>query len=223
MSAMPRNLLAVFLLCALASCTALDVVTHRVSDDPVKAPAGSYQLDPHHWSVLFDVDHFGYSRFVTRFNKVEATLDAVPEAPEKSRVRVMVKAASVDTNDPDLDGMLTGPEMFDAAKFPGIVFVSTAVRQTGAKTGEMTGNLTIRGRTHPVTLAVTFNGGAPDPLTGLDTLGFSASGNFDRSAWGFPPGGPPPATTFMSPFRRNSPSPGLTRAPVELRGAILHL
>lgn len=184
MSAMPRNLLAVFLLCALASCTALDVVTHRVSDDPVKAPAGSYQLDPHHWSVLFDVDHFGYSRFVTRFNKVEATLDAVPEAPEKSRVRVMVKAASVDTNDPDLDGMLTGPEMFDAAKFPDIAFVSTALRRTGPKTGEMTGNLTIRGRTHPVTLAVTFNGGAPDPLTGLDTLGFSASGNFDRSAWG---------------------------------------
>ncbi|MCE9648663.1 MAG: YceI family protein [Parvibaculum sp.] len=179
-----RKLAFLFLALALSSCTAIDVVTHSVSDDPVKAPAGAYTLDPHHWSVLFDVDHFGYSRFVTRFDKVEATLDAVPGAPEKSRVHVTIKAASVDTNDPELDSMLTGPDMFDAAKFPDITFTSTSVKRTGPKTGDMTGNLTIRGRTHPVTLVVTFNGGAPDPLTGLDTLGFSATGNFDRSQWG---------------------------------------
>lgn len=179
-----RKLVALFLVLALCSCTALKVVTHQVSDDPVKAVAGTYRLDPHHWSVLFDVDHFGYSRFVTRFNKVEAVLDAVPDAPEKSRVRVTIEATSVDTNDPELDRMLTGPDMFDAAKFPNITFVATSIKRTGPKTGEMTGNLTIRDRTHPVTLAVTFNGGAPDPLTGMDTLGFSANGNFDRSLWG---------------------------------------
>jgi polyisoprenoid-binding protein YceI len=179
-----RKLAALFLVLALCSCTALKVVTHQVNDDPVKAVAGTYRLDPHHWSVLFDVDHFGYSRFVTRFNKVEAALDAVPNAPEKSRVRVTIKAASVDTNDPELDRMLTGPDMFDAAKFSDITFVATSIKRTGPKTGEMTGSLTIRDRTHPVTLAVTFNGGAPDPLTGMDTLGFSANGNFDRSLWG---------------------------------------
>lgn len=184
MKTAPGKIATLLLAFSLCSCTALKVVTHEVSDDPVKAPAGTYQLDPHHWSVIFDVDHFGYSRFVTRFNKVAATLDAVPDAPEKSRVAVRIDAASVDTNDPELDKMLTGPDMFDAAKSPEIVFASTSIKRTGAKTGDMTGDLTIRGRTHPVTLAVTFNGSAPDPLTGRDTLGFSATGSFNRSQWG---------------------------------------
>ncbi|MGB3808583.1 MAG: YceI family protein [Parvibaculum sp.] len=184
MKTAPGKIAALLLAFSLCSCTALKVVTHEVNNDPVKAPAGTYQLDPHHWSVIFDVDHFGYSRFVTRFNKVAATLDAVPAAPEKSRVTVRIDAASVDTNDPELDKMLTGPDMFDAAKSPEIVFSSTSIKRTGAKTGDMTGDLTIRGRTHPVTLAVTFNGSAPDPLTGRDTLGFSATGSFNRSQWG---------------------------------------
>jgi polyisoprenoid-binding protein YceI len=179
-----RVLTPLLLVVVLASCTALRVVTHEVDDNPVKAPAGTYHLDPHHWSVLFDVDHFGYSRFVTRFDKVEAVLEAVPSAPGKSRVSVTVKAGSVNTNDPELDAMLKGPDMFDVAAFPDIEFRSTAVKRTGPKTGEVVGNLTIRGQTHPVTLAVTFNGAAPDPLTGEDTIGFSATGNFDRSQWG---------------------------------------
>lgn len=184
MTAVLKPLAVPCLLLALGACTAFNVVTHSVNDDPVKAPAGVYRLDPHHSSLLFDVDHFGYSRFVTRFDKVEAVLDAVPDAPEKSRVHVTIKAASVDTNDPELDKMLTGPEMFDAAKFPDITFTSTSLKRTGPKIGEMTGDLTLHGQSHPVILAVTFNGGAPDPLTGKETLGFSASGTFNRSQWG---------------------------------------
>jgi polyisoprenoid-binding protein YceI len=168
----------------LASCTALKVVTHDVNDDPVKAPAGTYHLDPHHWSIVFDVDHFGYSRFVSRFDKAEATLEVVSAAPEQSRVDVTIKAASVDTNDPELDAMLKSADLFDAGKYPDIRFVSTSLKRTGPKTGEMTGDLTLHGATHPVTLAVTFNGAAPDPLTGEDTVGFSASGAFNRSQWG---------------------------------------
>ena len=166
----------------LSSCAALNVVTHSVSDDPVKLAGGTYQLDPHHWSVIFDVDHFGYSRFVTRFDKVEATLDAAPDAPEQSRVRVTIKAASV--NDPELDAILTGADFFNTTRFPDITFVSTSLTRTGANTADMTGLLTIKSGSHPVTLKVIFNGGAPDPLTGLDTLGFSAEGRFDRSQWG---------------------------------------
>tara|TARA_R110000868_G_scaffold58025_6_gene178988 strand:+ start:4968 stop:5588 length:621 start_codon:yes stop_codon:yes gene_type:complete len=179
-----RRALFLALAIMLSSCTALDVATHSVRDDPVKLAGGTYQLDPHHWSVIFDVDHFGYSRFVTRFDKIEAKLDAVPNAPEKSRVAVTIKAASVNTNDPALDTILTGPDFFDAVRFPDITFVSTALARTGPKTADMTGLLTLRNQSHPVTLKVTFNGGAPDPLTGLDTLGFSAEGRFDRAQWG---------------------------------------
>jgi polyisoprenoid-binding protein YceI len=179
-----KVLLAASLAASLASCTALRVVTHEVNDDPVKAPAGLYRLDPRHSSLLFDVDHFGYSRFVARFDKVEATLDANTAEPEKSRLSVTVKAASVDTNVGELDSMVTGPDLLDAARYPDIRFETTALRRTGPKTGEMTGNLTMHGKTKPVTLEVTFNGASPDPLTGDDTLGFSARGAFNRADWG---------------------------------------
>lgn len=169
---------------SLAACTALNVATHRVSGDPVDAPAGTYRADPRHTSIVFDVDHLGFSRFVARFNEVEAVLDAVPEAPEKSRLEVTIKAASIDTNVAELDKMLTGDDMFDATRHPDITFVSKSIVRTGEDAGEVTGNLTIAGRTHPMTFAVTFNGAAPDPLTGEDKLGFSADGTLDRSVWG---------------------------------------
>lgn len=169
---------------SLAACTALNVATHRVSGDPVDAPAGTYRADPRHTSIVFDVDHLGFSRFVARFNEVEAVLDAVPDAPETSRLEVTIKAASVDTNVPELDAMLKAPDMFDAAAHPGIHFASTKIVRTGEGEVEVTGNLTIAGRTHPATFTVTFNGAAPDPLTGEDKLGFSAEGTLDRSVWG---------------------------------------
>lgn len=167
-----------------ASCTAVKVVTHTTSADPIDAPAGHYQLDAHHWSVTFDVDHFGYSRFVMRFDKMAADLDFHPEDPAQSHVSARIDAASLDTNVADLDEMVRGPDLLDSEHFPEIAFVSRALRVTGKNTGEMDGDLTLHGQTHPVTLAVTFNGGAPNPLTGKHTLGFSATGHFSRSAFG---------------------------------------
>lgn len=168
----------------LGACVALRVATHEVKDDPVAAKPGTYRLDPRHSSLIFDVDHFSYSRFVARFDKVEAVLDAAPATPETSKLRVTIKAASVDTNVAELDRMIAGKDLLDAGRYPDITFETTALKRTGRKTGEMTGSLTMHGKTRPVTLAVTFNGAAPDPLTGDDTLGFSATGSFNRADWG---------------------------------------
>jgi polyisoprenoid-binding protein YceI len=170
------------LLCA--SCTAVKVATHQTSSDPIDAPAGAYHLDPHHWSVTFDVDHFGYSRFVMRFDRMKADLDFHPEDPTRSKVTAHIETASLDTNDPELDELVKGPELLEAERFPEITFQSRELRAIGKNTGEMTGDLTIHGVTVPVTLSVTFNGGAPNPLTGRHTLGFSASGHFSRGAFG---------------------------------------
>ena len=168
----------------LAGCTALKVATHEVSGNSAKLVSGTYELDPHHWSVLFDVDHFGYSRVVMRFDRVAARLAVNAKEIGKSRAHVEIAAASVNSNDPELDKMITGPEMFDTPQFPKITFESVSLKPTGEKTATLIGNLTIHGQTHPVTLDVTFNGSAPNPLTGDDTLGFSADGHFDRSQWG---------------------------------------
>lgn len=168
----------------LAGCTAFKVVTHEVTGNTAKVVSGTYRLDPHHWSLLFDVDHFGYSRFVMRFDRMQATLDVDAKEIAKSRAHVTIDAASVDTNNPELDKIVSSDQMFDVARFPTITFESVSLKPTGEKTATLLGNLTIHGQTHPVTLDVTFNGGAPDPLTGEDTLGFSADGHFDRSQWG---------------------------------------
>jgi polyisoprenoid-binding protein YceI len=184
---MRRGLVALSAVIALFSvdaCTPLQVVTHHVSPNESSVPAGHYVLDPHHWNVSFDVDHFHYSRFVIRFDKVSAQLDWSADGMADSAVRARIDAASVNTNVPLLDRMLKGPDMFDVARNPDIDFVSTSFQRTGDDKGTLTGNLTIRGTTRPVTLAVTFNGHAVNPLTKQETLGFSADGHFSRAQFG---------------------------------------
>ncbi|WP_250515745.1 YceI family protein [Caballeronia sp. INDeC2] len=169
---------------ALTACTPLQVVTHHVSPSESSVPPGRYQLDPHHWNVSFDVDHFHYSRFVIRFDKTTANLDWNADGMSGSSVRATIDASSVNTNVPLLDRMLKGPDMFDVERYPSIVFVSTGFQRTGDDKGVLTGDLTICGTTKPVTLNVTFNGHAVNPLTKQETLGFSADGHFSRAQFG---------------------------------------
>jgi polyisoprenoid-binding protein YceI len=181
----PTRCAALFLaVLGCASCTAAKVLTHTTSADPVDAPSGLYHLDPYHWSVTFDVDHLGYSRFVMRFDQMDADLDFHADDPARSAVTARIAAASLDTHVAELDELVRGPDLLDADRFPEIRFVSRQLQPTGKNSGEMSGDLTIDGVTRPVTLAVTFNGGASNPLSDKYTLGFTASGHFDRSAFG---------------------------------------
>ncbi len=96
-------------LVTLMACIPLQVVTHSVSANEASVPEGQYQLDPHHWNVSFDVDHFHYSRFMMRFDKVTGQLDWNAGGMAKSTVRVIIDASSVNTNVPLLDLMVKGP------------------------------------------------------------------------------------------------------------------
>ncbi|CAB3747929.1 YceI family protein [Paraburkholderia solisilvae] len=169
---------------AMTACTPLQVVTHTVSTTESRVPAGPYKLDADHWSVIFDVDHFKYSRFAMRFDRVTGQLDWRDGGMENSAVAITIDASSIDTNVPLLDKMVKGDEMLDVARYPDIRFVSTHFERTGDAVGKLTGDLTIRGTTQPVTLDVKFNGYGVDPLTKLDTIGFSAQGSFSRSKFG---------------------------------------
>ena len=178
----------------LADCTAFKVVTHEVTGNTVKVVSGTYRLDPHHWSLLFDVDHFGYSRFVMRFDRMQATLDVDAKEIAKSRAHVTIDAASVDTNNPELDKIVSSDQMFDVARFPTITFESVSLKPTGEKTATLLGNLTsmslsmvarpirsrarIRSAFQPMVISIAVNGGSA-------------------------PGGQRLVATCMSPFRRN--------------------
>jgi polyisoprenoid-binding protein YceI len=178
-----RALLAAMLLTSMA-CTPLQVLTHSVSQNEARVPVGRYDLDLDHCSITFDVEHFKYSRFTMRFDRKKGQLNWNEGGLEQSSVSVSIDAASIDTNVPLLDKMVKSASLLNVERYPEIRFVSTKFERTGESRGTLTGNLTIHGVTQPVTLDVTFNGFARDPLTKKDTLGFSAEGQFSRAKFG---------------------------------------
>ncbi len=160
--------------------------THAAYPIAVDLPTGAYQLDPRHASVVFRIRHEGLAWFTARFDTKDASLTLDSADPTHSQLRANIDASSVDT------GVLNaqGDRAFDrsiARALGGdtITFVSTAIERTGEHTGRITGELTMNGQTHPMTLEATFDGSAVDPLRhGATVLGFSAHGSINRSDWG---------------------------------------
>jgi len=170
---------AAFGLCACAS-----LVAPKVESEPAALKEGAYALDPDHAALLFKVDHSGYSMFVGRFERFEASLDFDEGDVAASHVVAIIDIASLDVaNDPFAE-TLKGPDWFDAGAHPQAVFRSTTAERTGENMGRMTGELTLKGVTAPISLDVVFNGGANDFLRGGYVVGFSARGTFSRKAFG---------------------------------------
>lgn len=152
----------------------------------VDEPAGTYRADPRHTSVLFRIRHEGLSWFTARFDTKEATLELNRDDPSQSRLTASVDATSVNTGVLNRDGERGFDAQIGRALGGGsITFVSTAIERTGAATARVTGDLTMNGQTHPATLNATFTGSTTDILRGANrVLGFSATGEIDRTEWG---------------------------------------
>lgn len=158
-------------------------------------------MDLGHTRVLVRVDHMGLSKYTALFTDLSATLDFDPNAPDRMLLEARIATGSLETHYPDpaldFNAILTGPNFLDAAQFPEAVFQSTTVTQTGPQEADVTGNLTLRGITRPVTLAVRYNGGYGDFSMDVGArIGFSASGAFNRSDFGMAYGVPAPGTSF---------------------------
>lgn len=167
-----------------------------------EVPAGQYTLDRSHASLLFRVNHLGFSRYTARFKRFDATLKFDPRAIETASVIVTVDAASIETDFPDplqvdFNEELRGPNWLDAKRNPQIVFASRRVLKLTPKDFQIEGDLTLRGVTRPVVLAASYNGGyagfAMDPNA---RIGFSAHGTLKRSQFGMTAGIPPPGSTI---------------------------
>jgi len=204
------------LVAALAAVVGLSIalvapgLSHEGHDHPpamtltpvAELPAGQYELDLSHTSLILGVDHLGLSTYRARFTQLDATLDIDPAAPADAVLSVTVDAASLETQfpfaEPDFNATLTGPEWLDAEQHRQISYVSTAIDMTGAQTARVTGELTLHGVTKPVVLDVTFNGGyGNDPFGSAKALiGFSATGAFDRSDFGITNGLPAEGSTL---------------------------
>ncbi len=146
--------------------------------------AGVYKTDPKHAYINFSYDHFGYSRPLLRWRSWTADLNWNPESPAQSSLDVAIDANSVDSGVDIFDDHLKSADFFDTANHPDITFKSTSVAVTGGATGTVTGDLTIKGVSKPVTLDVRVNRAADDSFAKGYKLGFSASGVVKRSDFG---------------------------------------
>ncbi len=155
-----------------------------VSTDSKQAPTGRYSVEKGHTQVLFSILHQGTTNYYGRFDKVSGTLSYDAAQPEKSTVKISIDMASVDTPSSILNGELAGATVFDAAKFPTATFTSRSITRTGPTTGKITGDLTLKNITKPVTLDVTFHGGAMNPMNNSYALGFSGSTTIKRTDFG---------------------------------------
>lgn len=154
------------------------------------APAGAkaeplaYTIDPAHTQVAFSIDRFGFNRILGRFDEVSGEIVLDEANPANSSVRALIQTGSIDSGHDVRDEHLRADRWLNAAAFPTIEFQSTSVRLIDATQAEVTGNLTLWGQTHPVTLDVTLNQIGPLPNNQRRAAGFSATGALSRAAFG---------------------------------------
>jgi polyisoprenoid-binding protein YceI len=151
------------------------------------APAGDYTLDKTHASLIFRVDHLGFSTYTASFNTYDATLKFDPQNVAAMQFDGTVDVSSLTLINPPAGFVndLLSDVWFDAVQYPTITFHSTAVELTGPNTANVTGDFTLHGVTKPLVLAVTFNGGYPGhPYDPNARIGFSATSTLLRSDFG---------------------------------------
>jgi polyisoprenoid-binding protein YceI len=188
------------LVATLALANGLAVAAGASGSPPTPPPAGEYQLDKSHASLVLRANHMGFSTYTTRFSRFDAQLTFDPSNIAASKVVTTIEAASFEMDAAPqmcLD-IMKGPQMLDTGKFPQIIFRSQKVRLTGAKSMEITGTLTLHGVTRPLVLAATYNGGYAG-MPNMDPharVGFSAHGAFRRSDFGISYAVPAPGTTM---------------------------
>jgi polyisoprenoid-binding protein YceI len=144
---------------------------------------GVWQLDPMHTQVEFAVKHLGMMTVRGHFADVQASGDINVEHPEAASVRVVIQTASIRTHNERRDNDLRTNNFLDVENYPTITFTSTKIEAAGADRYTMTGDLTIKGNTRPVTLAVVKYGDFNDPMMG-HRIGYGAETQINRKDFG---------------------------------------
>jgi polyisoprenoid-binding protein YceI len=120
---------------------------------PSLALGAEYDIDSSHTSAQFSVKHMMVTNVRGELGKVVGTIHYDEKDVSKSSVDVVIDATAINTREPKRDEHLRSPDFFDVEKFPSLTFKSTKVQKDG-KGLKVTGDLTIRGVTKPVVLAV---------------------------------------------------------------------
>jgi polyisoprenoid-binding protein YceI len=144
---------------------------------------GDYDLDPVHSRLGFVARHAMVTKVRGHFGGFSGRFHLDGTDPILSTAEITIEVATINTGEEQRDGHLRSPDFFDAEKFPQITFRSTSVEQSAEDAYRVTGDLTIRDVTRPVTLDLEFTGAAKDPF-GNNRVGFEATAEVSRKDWG---------------------------------------
>jgi polyisoprenoid-binding protein YceI len=144
---------------------------------------GTYAIDPTHSRIGFVARHAMVTKVRGSFNEFEGSGYFDAENPAASHLALTIQAASIDTRNADRDGHLKSNDFFDMENYPEITFASTAVEQLDPETYRVTGDLTIKGVTKPVTVDFEYTGSATDPF-GNHRIGLEGKTTVNRKDWG---------------------------------------
>lgn len=165
---------------SLFSLLAVAAATAMTAD---AAQAANYAIDPTHTFVTFEIGHFGASTNRGRFDKKQGTVE-FDRAAKTGKVDITIDTTSVNTGTPTFDKHLQSADLFDAAKHPTIKFVSDKFSFNGDKVSEVTGQLTLLGKTAPVTLKATQFNCYDSPMLKREVCGGDFETTIDRTQWG---------------------------------------
>jgi polyisoprenoid-binding protein YceI len=154
--------------------------------DYKQAPAGTYAIDPDHASVIARVSHLRYSWSIFRFDRVSGTMKWDPANPANSSITAKVETASITSSVKGFAQDLSGNNFLKSTAFPEASFVSSAFRQMSTRRGKVDGQLTLMGKTKPVTFDVELVG-AGKGFADRPRIGVSAKGSINPVDFGLPP------------------------------------
>lgn len=147
-----------------------------------QAMATTYTLDGAHSSINFQIKHM-LSRVNGRFTDFNGTFNFDPDMKNVGDFKTTIKAASINTDQTKRDEHLRSPDFFNVAKFPEITFNGKKATKTGKNTFKVTGDLTMVGKTKPVTIDFEYTGEAKDPMGNMKA-GFIGKTKINRKDFG---------------------------------------
>ena len=150
---------------------------------PAQLTSGTYTVDPAHSHIGFVARHAMVTKVRGSFNTFEATAQIDADDITRSSAQVTIDVDSIDTRNEQRDGHLRSNDFLDIANNPQITFVSTSVSPVSDDVVRVTGDLTIKGESRPVTIDFTYEGAATDPF-GNQRVGFEGSVVINRKDWG---------------------------------------
>jgi polyisoprenoid-binding protein YceI len=153
------------------------------TDTAAATATGTYKIDPAHSRIGFVARHAMVTKVRGSFNEFEGHGYFDAADPTRSRLELTIDVASIDTRNADRDAHLRTNDFFDMETYPQIRFVSTGIEHAGGDDYRVTGDLTIKDVTKPVTFDVEFGGTATDPF-GNHRLGLEGSTSVNRKDWG---------------------------------------